>query len=123
MYKRFALITAGVGAFGNPPSPLQNGQVEGFKSKYWFAGPVLPLQKNKTQLQLFFPFLTSDRLAGGPKVDPRGQFQGDIRTSGGKGFPIGMFIITSCIEKSKPQNISQHAAKMFHNLSGIIVKA
>ncbi len=34
MYKRFALIPAGVGAFGNLPNPLQNGQSEGFKSKY-----------------------------------------------------------------------------------------
>ncbi len=38
MFKRFLLIPAGVGALGNLPSPLQNGQVGGFKSKYWFAG-------------------------------------------------------------------------------------
>ncbi len=69
--------------------------------------------------------LISDPPASKPTFDTRGQFQGDRSTFGGKGFPIGMFIITLLSPKylaSLNWNLKISAsANMFDDLSQIIV--
>ncbi len=69
--------------------------------------------------------LISDRPAGSPTFDTRQQFQGDRSTFGGKGFPIGMYIITLVSPKylaSLNWNLKISAfANMFDDLSQLIV--